>query len=161
MYQAYISRQQLKMGAWPYVTQGNTGADGYARLVENVGLGPALVRSMRVDVEGKPVRDWRGLLTRALAVDSARFAALVQGVTFTTPSVRRGMVLLPGRATEIVRVGPGDLALTLRRVLNDPRVRVRVCYCSLYDDCWVSDSRADEPAAVERCAADPALEFES
>jgi hypothetical protein len=49
----------------------------------------------------------------------------------------------------------------MRQVLNDDRVTVRLCYCSPYNDCWVSDSRAAEPAPVDACPADAAPEFRS
>jgi hypothetical protein len=117
---------------------------------------------MRVDVDETPVLHWGTLLMTALAVDSAALQAQVRGAGWSTSSVRPGMVLLPGSTTELVRVDTGTFARTLRRVLNSDRVRIRVCYCSLYRDCWLSDSRALEPAEVRACpAADPALEFQS
>jgi hypothetical protein len=162
IYQAWIAREQQKMSAWPYVTQTNTGAGGYGRLVQNVGLGPALVRSMRVDVDGKPVRQWSALLMSALRVDTATLRARLPGAGYTTSSVRPGMVLLPGTTSELIHVSDSAFAGTLRGVMNDPRVHVRICYCSLYGDCWVSDSRALEPAAVRACPTlDESLEFQS
>jgi hypothetical protein len=164
MYQAWIAREQQRMSAWPYLTQDNTNADGgYARRVHNVGLGPALVRSMRVDVDGKLVTNWGDLLLRGLRVDSATLRARSSGVGFVTSSVRPGMVLLPGTTTEVVRIGDPAFADEVRRLLNDDRrVRIRVCYCSLYRDCWLSDSGALEPAEVRACPTpDEALEFQS
>jgi hypothetical protein len=72
-------------------------------------------------------------------------------------------VLLPGSTTQLVHVSPGAFAETMRRVVNDRRVSLRVCYCSLYGECWVNDSRAPEPERVRACpaAADSALEFRS
>lgn len=160
-YQAYIARQQQKMSAWPYVTQGNTGADGYARLVQNVGLGPALVRSVIVTVDGRRVRTWGALLQASLRVDSVALQARLGRTRFVTSSVWRGTVLLPGSTTELARVEPGPFAADVRGALNDARVRLRVCYCSMYDDCWTSDSGQIEPARVPRCPDDPAGEFRS
>ena len=37
------------------------------------------------------------------------------------------------------------------------KVGVRVCYCSVLEDCWVSTTdRADEPVAVASCAEERA-----
>ena len=40
--------------------------------------------------------------------------------------------------------------------LNDERwkVVVRTCYCSIFDDCWVFDSRRNRPDPVKACPAD-------
>lgn len=163
MYQAYISRQQLRMSAWPYVVQSNTGADGYTRIVQNVGLGPALVRSMRVEVDGRPVHEWGEFLIAGMRIDSATLVSRLKTSGFWTSSVRPGMVLLPGTDTKLAHSSDTTFAESLRRVFTDERrVRVRICYCSLYDDCWISDSRALEPQKVRECpTADPALEFRS
>ena len=160
-YQAYISREQQKLSAWPYLLQENTGIDGRAWRVQNVGLGPALVRSMCVDVDGQPVRDWGELAMTTLAVDSVALTAQARGFRFVTSTIRRGSVLLPGHTTELVRVSPGAFANTMRGVLNDRRVRLRFCYCSLYGDCWVSDSKTPEPEGTDECPADAGLEFRS
>ena len=162
MYQAWIAREQQRMSAWPYVTQTNTGAGGYGRLVQNVGLGPALVRSMRVEVDGVPVRQWSALLMAALRVDTAGLRSRLPRDGYTTSSVLPGMVLLPGTTSELIHVSDSTFGRVLRGVMNDPRVHVRICYCSLYRDCWVSDSRALEPTKADECpSAYPAVEFQS
>ena len=163
-YQAYLTRQQAKMSAWPYVTQGNTGrpvgGDGYARLVANVGLGPALVRRMRIEIDARPAADWREVFLRGLRTDSARFVARFgPDMRTTTSTVARGMVLLPGATTEILRIPAGPFGAEVRTLLNDRRTRIRICYCSLYDDCWWSDSSAAEPTPVDACPPDDGRDF--
>lgn len=163
IYQAWTAREQQKMSAWPYVTQSNTGGDGYSRIVQNVGLGPALVRSMRVEVDGRPVTQWGQFLMAALRTDSATLVAQTGPAGFWTSSVRPGMVLLPGSDTRLAHAADGPFATALRAAFNDEtRVHITICYCSLYKDCWTSDNRALEPSEVRACpAADPALEFRS
>ena len=162
VYQAYIARQQVRMSAWPYVTQGNTGGGtDWAWVVANVGLGPALVRSMRVDVDGKAVRDWGAFGTTMLAVDETTLKARLREHRVTTSTIRRGTVLLPGNTTELLRISGGPFAGAMRQLLNDERVSVRFCYCSLYQECWVNDSRAPEPAPVRACPDPGADEFRS
>ena len=162
-YQTYIMRQQLKAGAWPYVLQQNTGGPtNYAWQVKNLGLGPALVRSMTVRVDGRPVHNWREFVTAAERLDSAGAEAWREQrvTTMVTSSIRPGTVLLAGSTTELIRV-TGTVGVDLRRLLNDDRVRVRVCYCSLYDDCWASESKDPAPAGLDACTSDPAAEFRS
>jgi hypothetical protein len=35
----------------------------------------------------------------------------------------------------------------------DPDTHITFCYCSIFDDCWLADSRLDlqNPAPVEQC----------
>ena len=163
VYQAYISRQQQKASAWPYVLQTNTGTDGYTRIVQNSGLGPALVRSMRVEVDGRSVTDWGHFLMAATHSDSATLEQALGAAHFWTSSVRPGMVLLAGTETKLAHSDTGAFAGVLRRAFSDEkRVHVRICYCSLYGDCWTSDNRALEPVPVKECpVADEAREFRS
>jgi hypothetical protein len=160
VYQAYTSRQQQKVSAWPYVSIVNTGAGGYGRIVQNVGLGPALVRSFVVEVDGRPYHAWRDVARAALGADSvALAAALAEADTGVyTATLGRGVVILPGAMIEVVHAPPGPLATLLRRALNDRQTRMRVCYCSLYGDCWTAGA-ATEPVPTDRCPDDPAREF--
>lgn len=157
IYQAYITREQQRMSVWPYVTQDNTGSDSsYARRVHNVGIGPALVRSVTIAVDGRRVATWRELVMRARNVDSTSARLLTRGSAIMTSSVRRGHVLLPDANVELIRATGGPAPAALRDMLNDDRVDLRVCYCSLYRECWLSSSLSMEPQPVRVCdAPDP------
>ena len=160
-YQAYLAREQQRMSAWPYVKLLNSGGDSsYAYLVQNVGLGPALVRGMAVSVRGRETRRWDEVGTAVLRVDVTALRAAQRGTSMSNSTVQRGSVLLPGSTTELLRV-TGPFAATVRRILNDPAVHIRVCYCSLYQDCWLSDSQEREPAPVRACPDARGREFES
>ena len=54
LYQAKLSRDQAKAAVWPYIISGNSGENGFARIVQNVGLGPAIIGSFEVHVDGTP-----------------------------------------------------------------------------------------------------------
>ena len=118
-----------------------------------------LVRSVRVTVDGRPVGNWGPLLLAALRTDSAALDARLRDARLVTSSLRRGSVLLPNTTLEMAHVAPGPMTGTLRSILNDSRVVMRVCYCSLYRDCWVIDNQADEPVPVADCPNAPAGEF--
>jgi hypothetical protein len=59
LYQAKLARDQAKASIWPYLIQGNSSNDGYARIVQNVGLGPALIRGFEVTVDEHIVKNWK------------------------------------------------------------------------------------------------------
>ena len=56
-YQTHVIAQQLSAAVWPYVTVGSTFDGEHLRVnVRNDGLGPAIVESFVVSVDGKPQR---------------------------------------------------------------------------------------------------------
>jgi hypothetical protein len=159
VYQAYITRQQQRLSAWPYVVQYHSTAGGYRYAVRNVGVGPAVVRSMRVAIDGRPVRAWRDVV-RAAFGDSTDALLAADSAAVVTSTFGRGSVLLPGDAVTMVDVRGRRVPAALSRTLaNDARFVTTVCYCSLYGECWSARSDEEEPRAVGECRADPKTEF--
>jgi hypothetical protein len=144
VYQAQLARAQQKAAAWPYVTQGNSMVRGqpYRWLVQNAGVGPARVRSFEVLVDRRPQRTWSQAV-RALSGDAD------PGLVYS--HLGRGSVILPGATVEAL-VLPADEPATMRFYVGaQTRLAGRLCYCSVYDDCWVADSDAPEPTPVPAC----------
>ena len=153
-YQTYIMRQQQKMSAWPYLQLYSSNADGAGLFMRNVGLGPVLVRSVEVSIDGRPARRWGDVFRAVRGGDSAQANSTV------TSDVGPGSVLLPGGTTEVLRVvAPAALVTLMHEAASRDRLVRRVCYCSLYQDCWLSDSRLREPAPVRACAVDSTRAF--
>jgi hypothetical protein len=146
LYQAALAREQLRASAWPYLKQSNTYLPGqpYTRQVENQGVGPARVRSFERLVDGRPVDSW------SEAVQALTGAA---DVKLIYSSFGRGSVLPPGMNFKLLQLPPGDLALAFWQGA-EARLATVICYCSIYDECWRADSRADEPVPVRTCRQD-------
>jgi hypothetical protein len=151
LYQAALAREQQRASAWPYLHQSNSYAAGqpYTRLVENQGVGPARVRSFEVLVDGRPVRTWDAA-AQALAGNAE------SELVYT--SFGRGSVLPPGTTLTLLRVPPGDQAQAFWQGAQT-RLEAVICYCSIYDECWQADTRAEEPVAVRSCRHDTATAF--
>src|SRR5262245_48743211 len=63
LYQTRLLQAQARATVWPYVLiggsyQSSPTATTYAVFVDNDGVGPAIVKSVRVTLEGRPVRTW-------------------------------------------------------------------------------------------------------
>lgn len=56
-YTAYVQRQQVRAQVWPHLSVGQSDFPPSLTVV-NQGVGPALVRSVEVLVDGKPQPDW-------------------------------------------------------------------------------------------------------
>jgi hypothetical protein len=151
LYQAALSREQQRASAWPYLAQSNSyvPAQPYTRDVANEGVGPARIRSFEVLVDGRPVRSWSAAVrTLTGKTDS--------GLVYS--SLRRGSVLPPGSSRTLLRIPPGEQARAFWEAAQS-RLETVICYCSIYDECWVGDTRTAEPAAVRTCTADTTAAF--
>ncbi|HJR72351.1 MAG TPA: hypothetical protein VJ806_01770 [Luteimonas sp.] len=146
-YTAYIQRQQVRAQVWPYLTVAYQ--DQELRLtLFNKGVGPGMVRSVRVTVDGKPQRDWRSALT-SLGLPSNDYRHSTLSETVLSPGESLAVIVLPDAA-----------AYTRFRAAMDTRGAVDFCYCSTLGDCWMFEDRRSpiKPVvrAVTQCPRLPA-----
>jgi hypothetical protein len=149
VYQARLSRDQAKASVWPYLVQGNSGNNGYSRIVQNVGLGPAIIRGFEVLVDDKPTRNWGEVATKLGIHPSFRGS---RSTTF-----RAGLVVPTGGLIELLNLPDSADDRMFRGAVG--HVQTWVCFCSLYGDCWENHSRDYEPKRVKACVDDPARRF--
>jgi hypothetical protein len=155
-YQARIAEKQAHASVWPYVTIGQSMYDqgdqkGYRFTVDNNGLGPAVFRSVVVSVDGKPVKNWNQVFD-ALGVP--------REVPHTTSSVH-GRVLPPNinRETTIEAIHVFALPEAQTFFAAAPRLRMDICYCSVYAECWIAHFMEPRLDTVSHCEPAGALEF--
>lgn len=151
LYQASLARQQLRASAWPHLSQGNgyTFNSPYQFVVSNEGIGPARIKAFRVFVDGRPVPTWNAAV-RGLTGEGE--PALIYS------SFGRGSVLVPGSTRTLLTLPAGARAQKFW-VAAQNRLRTQVCYCSVYDECWLADSEEPEPKELKACTADSVTEF--
>jgi hypothetical protein len=149
LYQAKLSRDQAKAAVWPYLISGNSGENGFARIVQNVGLGPAIVGSFEVHVDGTPMHSWKEV------ADSLHVPIGFKGSRSTT--FRRGLVVPVGGNIHLIELPDSADILLMRSQLS--HLRTFICYCSLYNDCWAVDSDITTPNKVKACKEDPVRAF--
>lgn len=149
--------RMLAASVWPSLLFGTSNAalDGTPQItfdVLNRGIGPARVRWAEVLYDGEPVNSARTLLERCCG-----HADQDDDTVFTSGIQRR--VLAADEWVTLLRMPRTDPALpaydALERAL--PAIRFRACYCSVLDDCWMLDSKRNDPEPVKRCPAAPAV----
>lgn len=146
LYQATLARAQARTAAWPYLGQGNSLAgykSPYTRTVANQGVGPARVRHVRVEVDGRPVPTWDAAVL-------ALTGSAPKGYEYSEIGV--GSVLSPGVVDTLLTLPSGPQAIAFWRAAP-ARLTVAICYCSVYDECWVAEDRRADPRPVHGCAA--------
>jgi hypothetical protein len=122
-----------------------------ARIVFNKGVGPALVRSVQVFVDGKPQPDWAHVMSALGLSDKIS----VQQSTLANN------VLSANEKLEILIVADVENYRAFREQ-SLHRASTRICYCSTLGDCWMYDDHreADEARTqpIDRCPDVPGAE---
>ena len=130
-YTAYIQRQQVRAQVWPWLVAGNNDNERSIEIL-NKGVGPAIVRSAQVFVDGKPQPDWQHVL-KALGTVPHSYSQ----------STLNPNVLTPGEKVPAIQFADED---EYRRFKSAALLRltlVNICYCSTLDECWMySDKHA-------------------
>jgi len=115
----------------------------------NTGIGPARIRSVEVSFDGKPAANFHGLLTACCTLPTD--TVLPKTDLYFTGDLRGSML----QAGKFVRL------FSWPKNADDPRwprlealmtkIDIRVCYCSVFEECYLHDSRRTEPASIEAC----------
>lgn len=121
--------------------------------LDNLGVGPAKIQTFEMWFEGKPVTNNYELM-RACCTDIAA-GQPVPG-TDETPiltSSALNRVLRAGQAITLLQwAKPANHTQAWDR-LNKARfgIKHRICYCSVFDECWTSDLETTKATPVKAC----------
>ena len=151
--------RMLAASVWPSLNFGTSDVspEGVPQItldLLNRGTGPARVRWAEVLYDGTPVRDSRSLLSRCCGQapeSSDDYQIVTSGIQHRVLGANEWITLL--------RMPQSDPATPLWETLKRERhkVRLRACYCSVLDDCWLLDSDRADPEAVRQCPRTPAV----
>jgi len=158
-------RDLVASSSWPFLRAvlsngGGEAADEQSVLigVSNGGVGPAKLESFEVFYRGAAVESGLGLLRRCCglgptAEDVKR--QLPHGIHF---EITDHTVLRPGEAKATLGVRRGsEVGDRFAGVLTD--LSFRACYCSILDECWISDLRDTRTQPVKSCP-EPKVRFD-
>ncbi len=147
--------RMLAASIWPSLLFGtsNTAQDGSPQIgidLLNRGTGPARVRWLEMYYEDVLLADWRDLLRRC-CVSSPEQGDQVPGFT----SGVQNRVLGANEWVGMLQIPREGTPEPIWNALDEERqnIRMRACYCSVLDDCWIFDSEREDPAPVSRCPA--------
>ncbi len=158
--QAGATQRMQQAAAWPFVAYGtgNYTPDGQ-RLVSlfltDNGLGPALIGPIEVRWRGRPMRAPVDLLAACCGYRAGRPMQLR-----TSPVVN--VALRPGEEILFMSL-PGvamNAGLADRFDAVRTELKVRACYCSIFDDCWIVEGPQSQPRKVAACPTDWAVRRE-
>jgi hypothetical protein len=153
VYQTRVLQDQFSATVWPYLSVEDDYDKGSVALrLINQGVGPALIRSAQVSVDGKPVAGWDKSFFTALFGQSITRSYRRVGLQVADGSVDSSSALRAGDARTLIaiRIARPDL---IHAALKH-RVELRFCYCSINEKCWTlqtGPARSGLPTPVSGC----------
>jgi hypothetical protein len=156
-----VQQKLVAANSWPFLRFDTSndfgeGKQTFSLSIINSGVGPALLKSLVVRYQGKPVRGWLELLQKCCGVSQDIDLNDLRSIGFESGMGPKGVIRADARA----------LLLRLRRLpekswiwerLGAARLQLEfdACYCSIIGECWRSDLRALDPEPTEQCEATP------
>lgn len=152
LYEAQLMRQEQRAAVVPILELArsyyrSTDEDGVTRWrlklhAENVGIGPAHVRSFAVSVDGEQHVTWRSAVRALLDTD----ADIAYG-----HSTINGRTIPPDRIIEMFDVTDSEVS---GKIIGEfSRLDFEACFCSVFDECWTTSYRTfGQAERVEACA---------
>lgn len=124
-YTANIQAEQVRAQVWPNLIAGNDDND-LSLIVYSKGVGPAIVRSAQIWVDGKPQTDWRH------ALDAL---GMKHPITFSQSTINPAVVS-PGENVRIIKFDDKDVYRQFRAAAVSKHMAIAICYCSTLGECW-------------------------
>jgi hypothetical protein len=155
--QTRIIDEQLSAQVWPYLgfSEGIVKSDTDEFTIENDGLGPAVVRSVSVLVDGRERSSFVDMLHAVLGPNIIRRKAHGESIGLTENAESPGFVLRPGDSQKMLTFRSKTFAKQL--ILAYRRIDIRACYCAIVPGrCWQMETNGNsDPQPVSACGEDP------
>jgi len=165
----------VRASSWPFIQigSGNASDEGEAQLafgITNVGTGPARVHTFDMRVDGRPLPPGGHLLTRVLlACCEAEFSAATERAAGSQVGAMGGEMSSPVSERFLAPNGEiyamlwprteqnAELWTALDTARQADRITTTICYCSVFDECWIARSNSFPPQETNSCES-PALQ---
>jgi hypothetical protein len=139
-YNVYLQHKQVRAQVWPrLLLMPSLNPNGFSFELENGGIGPAEVRTLRVLVDEKPVAGWHEAILRMTGKDL--------GPNEWGWSTMHGTLVTAGQTRRVLIVKDQSVGSIMFK--QQGRMRAEICYCSALEDCWVLEGNV--PRLVSKC----------
>ena len=162
VYQTRVIEEQFAATVWPYLSIDTDNSENAVAIrLTNDGAGPALIRSAKLIVDGKPVAGWNDLLDQIInerTIKAVRGSSSVQSA-----SVDDSTTIRSGDSKPLISIKATNKLIIASAKKHT--VALEFCYCSINNRCWqLSDTIGAKtphvPLAVKTCASESSIAAE-
>ncbi|WP_298773888.1 hypothetical protein [uncultured Shewanella sp.] len=140
VYSAYVDRSYARASVWPRLEWHRSfGENNFNYGVTNSGNGPALIQYAIVTYQSKPIKEWRDIPDLPRVSQSHISSRILSAQIMINPLSYQG--------------DKADFLLDM-----DEFIEVELCYCSLYEECWIIN-KGNDVKSVAQCEVDPSMAF--
>jgi hypothetical protein len=137
----------VEANSLPYLqVDGSNGNGRVTFIATNEGVGPAKIVTAEVFVDRRPVHSLHEL------IDACCVKGDYSGIAAST---LYGRMVRPGDTVPYIdfpiRAGNHRQVVALDDARKTNRITTRLCYCSVFNDCWIAQSTDPTPDAVQEC----------
>jgi hypothetical protein len=152
-------RDLVAANVWPFpraiLSNGYGDKKSIAVGVSNGGVGPAKIQTFEMFYRGRPVSSDLDLLRQCCGLGPTEADVKAQLPEHISTSVVDESVLRPGEDNPVLQVHPSTVAPDIPNRISTvdvlTHVTFRICYCSVLDQCWISDLRSTRVQPVNEC----------
>ncbi len=160
VYDANINRKYQSISIWPHVVHNTTTNFGtpakFELLLENKGLGPAVIKDYSISVDGKKVASWQEAFS-ILSEGKFDFYQALNNAKASQTTIFRDHTILPNEEVNVASVFDPDFVPLFGTEIK--RITIETCYCSLYGECW-KVTGFDKPAVeMDACPVQEEKDF--
>src|SRR3954454_20472566 len=138
----------VEANSLPYLQIDGSNGNGHVTLnATNQGVGPAKIVTAEVLVDGRPVQSLHELIQACCATKGN-----YSGISSSTLEGRMVRSVDNVPYVDFLKAPDNEQqVLAFDRARQAKRITTRLCYCSVFDDCWVAMSTDPTPDPVDRC----------
>lgn len=146
IYQANIMSKQMHSSVWPHLqTNVSESEKGIMISVHNKGIGPALVKSTYVIVDGKTFSDSKANMDSIAMLLTGKMN-LLNGYTNV-----KDRVISANEEVRFIEITDTASVALFNKAMVGHTIRIKICYCSVYGDCWTVSGIKTTPCENCEC----------
>lgn len=127
IYQSVIFRNQQYATVWPYIEPHVEYSNhSFELVIQNKGTGPAIIKTIAMTLDGQPVQDYQQFIKDLLGQQA------FNSMSISAPT---NSVLSAGEKVSFLTATLPD-SLVIANIDFHKRVKLELCYCSIFKDCW-------------------------
>lgn len=141
-----LTQAQQRAEVWPYLQLDTSySSEGMQITLKNKGVGPARVESVKLTIDSREVDDIEALIARVMPADQ-RFSYDVYSSSNPDQSV-----IASGENVTLFSIPWEERTRLFSQNLNN-RFAMQICFCSIYDECWITELDDGKPQNVAACS---------